>query len=129
MALEVPWLPEKGSRRKMRLSTMKSSSDNPTVLFPIETLTRELDSKLVMALALNAKGCSTIVGHKEVLKVIAAESTGIVWQGKSLFSEALPDAGDHLADHLIHKRSAMMFLHDEGGMHQVKAWPKFVLKT
>ena len=92
----------------------------------IETLTRELDSKLVMALATAAQGCRAIVGHKETMKAIAAASTGVVWQGKSLFSAR---TGDHLADQLIDKRSAIMFIHDEGGMHQVKAWPNHVLKT
>jgi surface carbohydrate biosynthesis protein len=105
---------------------MRLEGDAPTVLFPIETLTRELDSKLVMALALAARGCRSIVGHKEYMKLIAANSTGLVWQGKSLFSAR---SGSHLADRLIDKRSAIMFLHDEGGMHQVKAWPNHVLKT
>jgi surface carbohydrate biosynthesis protein len=105
---------------------MKLNGDIPTVLFPIETLTRELDSKLVMALALAAKGCRTIVGHKESMKAIGGASTGVVWQGKSLFRAK---SNKHLADQLIGNRSAIMFLHDEGGMHQVKAWPNHVLKT
>jgi surface carbohydrate biosynthesis protein len=105
---------------------MKLNGDIPTVLFPIETLTRELDSKLVMALALAAKGCRTIVGHKESMKAIGGASTGVVWQGKSLFRAK---SSNHLADQLIGNRSAIMFLHDEGGMHQVKAWPNHVLKT
>jgi surface carbohydrate biosynthesis protein len=105
---------------------MKLNDDIPTVLFPIETLTRELDSKLVMALALAAQGCRTIVGHKESMKAIGGASTGVVWQGKSLFRAK---SSDHLADQLIGNRSAIMFLHDEGGMHQVKAWPNHVLKT
>jgi len=101
-------------------------NDIPTVLFPIETLTREIDSKLVMALALNAKGCRTIVGHKETLKAIGGASSGVVWQGKSLFRAK---SNQHLADELIANKSPIMFLHDEGGMHQVKAWPNHVLKT
>jgi surface carbohydrate biosynthesis protein len=105
---------------------MKLKGDFPTVLFPIETLTRELDSKLVMASALSAKGCRTIVGHKESMKAIGGNSQGVVWQGKSLFRAK---SSNHLADQLIGNRSAIMFLHDEGGMHQVKAWPSHVLKT
>jgi surface carbohydrate biosynthesis protein len=105
---------------------MKLNGDTPTVLFPIETLTRELDSKLVMASALSAKGCRTIVGHKESMKAIGGASIGVVWQGKSLFRAK---SSKHLADQLIDNRSAIMFLHDEGGMHQVKAWPSHVLKT
>ena len=105
---------------------MKLNGDIPTVLFPIETLTRELDSKLVMASALAAQGCRAIVGHKESMKAIGGASTGVVWQGKSLFRAK---SNKHLADELIRNRSAIMFLHDEGGMHQVKAWPNHVLKT
>jgi surface carbohydrate biosynthesis protein len=105
---------------------MKLNGDIPTVLFPIETLTRELDSKLVMASALAAQGCRAIVGHKESMKAIGGASTGVVWQGKSLFRAK---SSNHLADQLIGNRSAIMFLHDEGGMHQVKAWPNHVLKT
>ncbi len=105
---------------------MKLKRDIPTVLFPIETLTREFDSKLVMALALAAQGCRTIVGHKESMKAIGGSSTGVVWQGKSLFRAK---SSNHLADQLIGNHSAIMFLHDEGGMHQVKAWPNHVLKT
>jgi len=105
---------------------MRLTGDCPTVLLPIETLTRELDSKLVMASALAGNGCRAIVGHKEWLKAIAAASSGVVWQGKSLFSARTKT---HLADQLLGNRSAIMFLHDEGGMHQVQAWPSHVLKT
>jgi surface carbohydrate biosynthesis protein len=105
---------------------MRLNGDIPTVLFPIETLTRELDSKLVMASALAGKGCRTIVGHKEWMKAIVRASTGVVWQGKSLFSAR---TNTHLADQLAGNRSAIMLLHDEGGMHQVKNWPNHVLKT
>jgi surface carbohydrate biosynthesis protein len=108
---------------------MKLNGDAPTVLFPIETLTRELDSKLVMALALTAKGCRAIVGHKEHMKYAAANSSGLVWQGKALFNARHGATSPHLADQLINNKSAIMFLHDEGGMHQVKAWPNHVLKT
>jgi surface carbohydrate biosynthesis protein len=106
---------------------MNIKGDFPAVLFPIETLTRELDSKLVMALALAAKGCRAIVGHKEPMKEIARESNNLIWQGKSIFSVA--GGNNHLADQLLGRGSAVMFLHDEGGMHQVKEWPNFVLKT
>jgi surface carbohydrate biosynthesis protein len=60
------------------------------------------------------------------MKAIGGASSGVVWQGKSLFRAK---SNKHLADELIGNRSAIMFLHDEGGMHQVKAWPSHVLKT
>jgi surface carbohydrate biosynthesis protein len=99
--------------------------DKPTVLFPIEIGTRELDSKLVMASALAAEGCRAIVGYKEALKTIGQSAQRVVWQGKSLFSSKTPD---HIADRLLENESAIMFLHDEGGIHQVSAWSQNVLK-
>ena len=41
---------------------MRLTGDLPTVLFPIETATRELDSKLVMASALAAAGVQVDCG-------------------------------------------------------------------
>lgn len=105
---------------------MKLSVDHPTILLPIETATRELDSKLLMASALAAEGCRCIVGHKEMLKEIATVSRRLVWQGKSLFSAR---SDNHIADRLNERNSAIMFIHDEGGMHQVKTWEHHVLKT
>lgn len=101
------------------------SNNCPTVLFPIEISTRELDSKLVMASALAAEGCRAIVGYKEALKAIGHSAQRVVWQGKSLFSSK---ARDHIADRLLENDSAIMFLHDEGGIHQVSAWSQNVLK-
>ena len=103
---------------------MTARTQAPTVLLPIEIGTRELDSKLVMASALAAEGCRCIVGYKEALKAIAKSARRVVWQGKSLFSETR----DHIADDLIANDSAIMFLHDEGGIHQVSAWTQNVLK-
>jgi surface carbohydrate biosynthesis protein len=105
---------------------MKLKGDYPTIVFPIETLTRELDSKLVIAMALAGQGCRTIVGHKEAMKSLASVSQHIVWQGKAIFSTG---SNAHIADDLNARGSAIMFIHDEGGMHQVKTWPYHVLKT
>jgi surface carbohydrate biosynthesis protein len=104
---------------------MSASTNCPTVLFPIEIGTRELDSKLVMASALAAEGCRCVVGYKEELKAIAKSSRRVVWQGKSLFSSK---TRDHIADDLLSNSSAIMFIHDEGGIHQVSAWKQNVLK-
>jgi surface carbohydrate biosynthesis protein len=105
---------------------MKLKGDFPTIVFPIETLTRELDSKLVIAMALAGQGCRAIVGHKEAMKTLADASDRIVWQGKAIFSAG---SDKHIADQIIARGSAIMFIHDEGGMHQVKTWPYHVLKT
>jgi surface carbohydrate biosynthesis protein len=104
---------------------MGAINNCPTVLFPIEIGTRELDSKLVMASALAAEGCRCVVGYKEALKALGKVSRRVVWQGKSLFSSK---TSDHIADELLANGSAIMFIHDEGGIHQVSAWEQNVLK-
>jgi surface carbohydrate biosynthesis protein len=105
---------------------MKLDGDLPTVLFSIEIGARELDSKLVLASALAGKGCRTIVGHKEALKAVARSSKHVVWQGKSLFSGR---GHEYIADRLLGNGSAIMFIHDEGAMHQVNAWTQNILKN
>ena len=76
-------------------------NDFPAVLFPIETLTRELDSKLVMASALAAKGCRAIVGHKEPMKEIGGASTGRRLARQVAVQRR--EGSNHLADQLIGK--------------------------
>ncbi|MGE0449668.1 MAG: surface carbohydrate biosynthesis protein [Vicinamibacterales bacterium] len=98
---------------------MKLGPDRPTVLFSVETAARELDSKLVMACALAERGCRSIVGHKEAVTEIARSSRRVVWQGKSLFSVR---SDNHLADRLIENGSAVVFITDEGAMHQADSW-------
>lgn len=104
---------------------MKLDDETPTVLFSIEIAARELDSKLAMASALAARGCRSIVGHKEAIVAIGRASQRVVWQGKGLFSDK---SSHHLADDLIGQESATMFHQDEGAMHPVSAWTENVLQ-
>src|SRR5262245_8861512 len=78
-----------------------------------------------MAAALASRGFRSIVGHKEPIKWIGQHSNGIVWQGKSIFSSK---SNDHLANYLAQNGSPIMFIHDEGGIHQVSAWAENVVK-
>ena len=97
----------------------------PTILFSIEIAARELDSKLVMASALAKQGCRSIVGHKEVIREIARNSRNVVWQGKSIFSSR---SDEHIADRLISNDSVIMYISDEGAMHQADAWVEQTLQ-
>ncbi len=104
---------------------MTLDGDMPTVLFSVEIIARELDSKLVTASALAARGCRSIIGHKEAITAIGQASERIVWQGKGLFSDR---STHHLADDLIGKHSITMFHQDEGAMHPVNSWTENVLQ-
>ncbi|NOT09702.1 MAG: hypothetical protein HOP28_16030 [Gemmatimonadales bacterium] len=97
----------------------------PTVLFPVETVSRELDSKLAMASALAGRGVRSIVGHKEVIDYAGRNSGPLIWQGKALFSD---HSDDHTADHLVRNGSAIMYMQDEGGVFQESSWRENVIQ-
>jgi surface carbohydrate biosynthesis protein len=101
------------------------SKNTPTVVLPIETVVRELDSKFVTASALAARGLRAVVAHKETAWRIGEDSRSIVWMGKNLFSDHSPN---HFADRLIANDSAILFLQDEGGIFQVDTWAHNVLQ-
>lgn len=96
-----------------------SSECRPTVLLSVETGVRELPSKLALASALAAANLDVVLGHKEAVSAIGVASRRIIWQGKSLFS--LTDAHP-LADRLLRNDSRIMFISDEGAMHQADSW-------
>jgi hypothetical protein len=101
------------------------SNSLPTVLLPVKTVARELNSKLVLAVALAAAGRRVTVGYKEEVTYIGRHSGPLVWQGKNLFSD---DSNDYTADHLLKNGSAIMYMQDEGGMFQVDTWREIVIQ-
>ncbi len=98
---------------------MKMKNDTPTVILPVETITRELDSKLAIASALASMGLQSIVGHKDALTVVGNRSKRITWQGKGLFAD---DPKHGLWRPLSKNKSAAMFMHDEGGIFPENVW-------
>ncbi len=104
---------------------MKIKNDMPTVLLPIETVTRELDSKLAIASALASMGLRSIVGHKDAMKIVANKSKRIIWQGKSLLA-GVPTRS--LWRSLAKKNSAIMFMIDEGGIFPENVWVQYMLQ-
>lgn len=100
----------------------------PVVLMPIDLAIRELNSKLVVASALAARGLSVVVGRKAELSHIARHSGPLVWLGKELFSEVPGSLKNTTADRLIENGSAIVYVQDEGGMFQSISWNEQVLE-
>src|SRR5689334_25290567 len=98
----------------------------PTILIPIEIVTRELTSKLLLASALAAEGFRTVVGHKEAVSGIGVESKGVIWHGKSLLArlDAGPrwGSGPRVVDSLLENESAVLFHQEEGGIFARDQW-------
>lgn len=108
---------------------MRLSGDLPTVLSSVEIVTRELDSKLLLALLLVSRGCRAIIGHKEAITAIGRSSQGVLWQGKDAFSSQLSAAAtEHFADQLHARGSSVMFVQDEGAIFHTKGWTQSLLR-
>jgi surface carbohydrate biosynthesis protein len=112
----------------MSLRSTVIKDDVPTVLFPIDIIVRELESKLVMASALAAHGCRAIFGHKEEISYIGKHSGPIVWHGKELFSQIPASQKNCTADQLIRNGSAIVYIQDEGAMFQTCSWKEHVIE-
>ncbi len=100
-------------------------NDTPTVILPVYSTTRELDSKLATASALASMGLRSIVGHKDALRIVANKSKRITWQGKILFPR-FPKRG--LCRPLVKNESAIMLMHDEGGIFPENVWVQDLLQ-
>lgn len=108
---------------------MRLSGDLPTVLSSVEILTREFDSKLLLALLLVSQGCRAIIGHKEAISAIGRSSQRVLWQGKDAFSSQLTAAAtEHFADQLHARGSSVMFVQDEGAIFHTKGWTQSLLR-
>ncbi len=104
---------------------MKIKNDTPTVILPVETVARELDSKLAIASALASMGLRSIVGHKDALRTVARRSKRITWQGKGLFAH---NSRHGLWRKLAKNESAVMFMEDEGGIFPENVWVQNMLQ-
>ncbi len=103
---------------------MKIKNDTPTVLLPVYTVTRELDSKLAIASALASMGLRSIVGHKDALRIVANKSKRITWLGKILFDSI----EKRRLWRSLKKKSAIMFMIDEGGIFPENGWIQNMLQ-
>jgi surface carbohydrate biosynthesis protein len=102
--------------------------DVPTILFPVEKPGRELDSKLVVASASAARGCRAIVSQISEASFIGDNSYPLVWQGQNVISHHKPHSSNRqTADRLLSNGSAIMYLHDEGGMFEANSWKEQVI--
>lgn len=104
---------------------MRLLRDLPTVLYSVETMSREFEAKLVMAATLAGNGCRAVVAHKETAQLVARESRRLVWQGSIRGHD--PD-GVATADALRRNGSALMFHEDEGAIFPGASWTTDILR-
>lgn len=112
----------------MNHRSCKLIGNYPTILIPIEKITRELDSKIVLATILGTHGCRTIVAQTQEAFYISNHSKYLLFLGKEVIQGGLDyRLGTQPADRILQNGSAIIYLHDEGGMYQRHSWEEQVI--
>jgi len=85
------------------------------VLIPVETLSRELDYKLVLAHRLANHDTVCIVGQHNYLNKIFKFFNGGVYFGKNVFPDMVPSTQEHFLK-LKENDFSLLYHHEEGGV-------------
>ena len=87
------------------------------LLFPIETLSRELDSRLVLGALLHRPGRRIYIGDKRLLHGIGSRLDGGVYVGKFVFHRVMYGNRRHF-ERLRARGVRLVYLDEEGGIWQ-----------
>lgn len=87
------------------------------LLFPIETLSRELDIRLVLSAMLARPGRRIYIGEKRLLHSIGAHLDGGVYLGKFVFQRVMHGNSRHFR-RLLARGIRFVYLDEEGGVWQ-----------
>ena len=86
------------------------------IFLPIETESRELDAKIVLASQLIKQGISCFIGQHNVLNEIAPLFNGGIYIGKNIFLDAMKSNNDIYDMYKINDFSILWY-HEEGGIY------------
>lgn len=91
------------------------------VFFPIETLNRELDFRLLMAVVLSSEKFKFYIGQHDLLFSLIRHSNGVLYVGKNIFlKRAGKDDGSRLKQ-IKQRGGRIVYLHEEGAVYAGKA--------
>lgn len=84
------------------------------VFFPVETINRELDWRLMMAARLAGPGRRIFVGQHDFLERVVDSARGGVYVGKNVFKSLFPDVSMSRRDRLVRAGIRIVHLDEEG---------------
>jgi len=89
-------------------------SDKINILFPVETINRELDFRLMLAALVVDKDTRVFVGQHNVLDSVSANMHGGIYVGKHIFKDIFPAVD--IRNYVELKKRGFVFVHlDEEG--------------
>lgn len=86
------------------------------IFFPIETISRELDYKIILASKLASKDTLCIVGQHDFIDQVAKVSENGIYLGKNVFKTTFPCNLDLYNTYKSNNHS-IFWLHEEGGIY------------
>lgn len=100
------------------------------ILFPIETINRELDFKLALAHQLGGQGNTIYIGQHDFLLQLLPQLKGGIYFGKNIFHYSAEKEKGELVKKLRDKEFDFVYLHEEGAVYKgrEKQWEE-VMKT
>jgi surface carbohydrate biosynthesis protein len=110
---------------------MNASRHKVNVLFPLEVLNRELDSKLILACISATAANRIFIGQHDVLFDVVTKTgmTGGVYVGKNIFRDLFPIETGARYRELKQQGFALVHLHEEGAVFEgdEERWRKTLL--
>ncbi len=95
----------------------KKVSTSVNILLPIESIKREIDSKLFLAVMLSSKDRVVYIGQHNVIDKIVLKMNVGIYFGKNIFKTEFPNV-DLKYYHSIKKRKFnLIYLDEEGGVY------------
>lgn len=87
------------------------------VLFPIDSVSRELEWKLVMVLELTKQNTTSIIGHKQFIMDVNANSHNTIWFGRLGTNSGKNKKDYEVQQSALNNNNKVLYLHDEGGFY------------
>lgn len=88
------------------------------ILFPIETINRELDYKLVLAHQLAGQGHKIYIGQHDFITRLLPELEGGIYFGKNIFHVSADKEDGKIVKKYREKKIRFVYLHEEGAVYK-----------
>lgn len=93
------------------------SSKTPIVLMPIDTPSRELEWRLMMAVKLAGVGCTSVISTSELIAQSHKCSENCIWLGRFSSNDGTSTRDSLTVAAMQKNKTSMYFIHDEGGFY------------
>jgi surface carbohydrate biosynthesis protein len=107
---------------------MRIQAEN-ILLFPIDTVSRELEWQLIMALESSKDfGTTSIIGHKSFIEQVHRKSANCIWVGRLGTNHGTSKKDLSIVKAGNENNTSFLYLHDEGGFYPFHGYDQSLLQ-